>query len=110
LLIGDTPYAGISVWTDHPAMACMASQYAGWALQVEKYFAMASGPLRAVARVETELFDKLGYAERADRGVLVLEGRKLPDDAVAEYVAGKAGVAPGEITFAVAPTASLAGG
>ncbi len=110
LLIGDTPYAGIRVWTDHPAVACMASQYAGWALQVEKYFAMASGPLRAVARVETELFDKLGYRERADRGVLVLEGRKLPDDAVAEYVAEKAGVDPAAITFAIAPTASLAGG
>ena len=44
LLIGDTPYAGIRVWTDHPAVACMASQYAGWAIKVEKYFAMASGP------------------------------------------------------------------
>jgi len=110
LLIGDTPYAGIRVWSDHPTVACMASQYAGWALQVEKYFAMASGPLRAVARVETELFDKLGYEERADRGVLVLEGRKLPDDAVAKYVAGKADIDPAAITFAIAPTASLAGG
>ncbi len=110
LLIGDTPYAGIRVWTDHPAVACMASQYAGWAIKVEKYFAMASGPLRAQARVETELFDKLGYSERADRGVLVLEGRKLPDDGVAKYVAEKSGLAPSAITFAIAPTASLAGG
>jgi methenyltetrahydromethanopterin cyclohydrolase len=110
LLIGDTPYAGIRVWSDHPAVACMASQYAGWALQVEKYFAMASGPLRSMARVETELFDKLGYAEQADRGVLVLEGAELPDDAVAKYVAGKAGIDPAAITFAIAPTASLAGG
>jgi len=110
LLIGDTPYPGIRVWTDHPAVACMASQYAGWAIKVEKYFAMASGPLRAQARVETELYDKLGYSERAERGVLVLEGRKLPDDAVAQYVAGKAGLEPSAITFAIAPTASLAGG
>jgi methenyltetrahydromethanopterin cyclohydrolase len=110
LLIGDTPYAGIRVWTDHPAVACMASQYAGWAIKVEKYFAMASGPLRAQARVETELYDKLGYAEHAGRGVLVLEGRKLPDDAVAKYVAEKSGLDPSAITFAIAPTASLAGG
>jgi methenyltetrahydromethanopterin cyclohydrolase len=109
LLIGDTPYAGIRVWTDHPAVACMASQYAGWAIKVEKYFAMASGPLRAQARVETELYDKLGYSERAERGVLVLEGRKLPDDTVAKYVAGKSGLDPSNITFAIAPTASLAG-
>ena len=110
LLIGDTPYAGIRVWTDHPAVACMASQYAGWAIKVEKYFAMASGPLRAQARVETELYDKLGYSERAEHGVLVLEGRKLPDERVAKYVAEKSGLDPSDITFAIAPTASLAGG
>src|SRR5688500_8565733 len=23
-------WAGVQVWTDHPAEACMASQYAGW--------------------------------------------------------------------------------
>jgi methenyltetrahydromethanopterin cyclohydrolase len=109
LLIGDTPYVGVRVWTDHPAVACVASQYAGWAIKVEKYFAMASGPLRAHARVETELFDKLGYSERAEHGVLVLEGRTLPDDAVAKYVAGKAHMDPSAITFAIAPTASLAG-
>ena len=110
LLIGDTPYSGIRVWTDHPAVACMASQYAGWAIKVEKYFAMASGPLRAHARVEKELYDKLGYSERASHGVLVLEGRKLPDDAVARYVAEKSGLDPSALTFAIAPTASLAGG
>jgi methenyltetrahydromethanopterin cyclohydrolase len=109
LLIGDTPYVGVRVWTDHPVVACVASQYAGWAIKVEKYFAMASGPLRAHARVETELFEKLGYSERADRGVLVLEGRTLPDDAVANHVARKARLDPSAITFAIAPTASLAG-
>jgi methenyltetrahydromethanopterin cyclohydrolase len=88
----------------------MASQYAGWAIDPAGYFAMGSGPLRAKARVERELFAKLGYGERATRGVLVLEGRTLPTDDVAAWVAGKAGVAPDAITFAVAPTASLAGG
>ena len=42
--------------------------------------------------------------------MLVLEGRTLPTDAVAAWVAGKAGIAPDALTFAVAPTASLAGG
>jgi methenyltetrahydromethanopterin cyclohydrolase len=88
----------------------MASQYAGWAIQVDKYFAMASGPLRAHARVEKELYGKLGYAEHASRGVLVLEGRTAPTDAVAAYVAEKSGLAPAQLTFAIAPTASLAGG
>ena len=68
------------------------------------------GPLRAKARVERELFEKLGYAEDAARGVLVLETRTLPTAEVAAWVAGKAGVSPDALTFAVAPTASLAGG
>src|SRR5215204_6880524 len=31
LQIGNQAYAGLTVWTDHPAVSCMASQYAGWA-------------------------------------------------------------------------------
>jgi methenyltetrahydromethanopterin cyclohydrolase len=108
--IGGRSWPGVTVWTDHPAASCMASQYAGWAISVDKFFAMGSGPLRAHARVETELFQKLGYAEEADHGVLVLEGRALPDDAVAEWVAKKARLKPSRLTFVVAPTASLAGG
>jgi len=103
-------WPGLLVWTDHPAEACMASQYAGWAINPEGFFAMGSGPLRAKARVERELFAKLGYAEEAARGVLVLEGRAQPTDEVAAWIAGKAGVAAGGLTLAVAPTASLAGG
>ena len=89
LTIGDEPLQGVQVWTDHPAEACMASQYAGWAIDPEGFFAMGSGPLRAKARVEKELFGKLGYVEEAARGVLVLEGRTLPGDEVAAWVGGK---------------------
>lgn len=110
LQIGGLAWSGVTVWTDHPAVSCMASQYAGWAISVGKFFGMGSGPLRAHARVETELFEKLGYEEEASRGVLVLESRALPTDEVAEWVAGKARLAPSDLTFVVAPTASLAGG
>jgi methenyltetrahydromethanopterin cyclohydrolase len=108
--IGGQSYPGLIVWTDHPAVSCMASQYAGWAISVGKFFAMGSGPLRAHARVERELFEKLGYEERADEGVLVLEGRALPTDEVADWVARKAKLQPAQLTFVIAPTASLAGG
>ena len=110
LTIAGEAWPGVHVWTDHPAESCMASQYAGWAINPDGFFAMGSGPLRAKARVERELFAKLGYAEGALRGVLVLEGRTLPTDEVAAWVAAKANVAPGALTFAVAPTASLPGG
>jgi len=110
LQIGAEAWPGVTVWTDHPAVACMASQYAGWAISVEKFFAMGSGPLRAHARVERELYEKLGYEEEAAHGILVLEGRKLPDEAVVAWVAQKARLQPSQLTFVVAPTASLAGG
>jgi methenyltetrahydromethanopterin cyclohydrolase len=110
LQIGNQSYAGLTVWTDHPAVACMASQYAGWAISVDKFFAMGSGPLRAHTRVERELFEKLGYEEQADEGVLVLETRALPNDEVAAWVSEKARLQPLQLTFVVAPTASLAGG
>jgi methenyltetrahydromethanopterin cyclohydrolase len=108
--IGGELWPGVQVWTDHPAAACMASQYAGWAINPDGYFAMGSGPLRAIARVERELFAKLGYVERAARGVLVLEGRTPPTDAVVDWIARKAGVSADGLTLAIAPTASLAGG
>lgn len=110
LHLGGENWPGVQVRTDHPAIACMASQYAGWAIQVDKYFAMGSGPLRAHARVEKELFERLQYAEQASCGVMVLEGRDLPTDPVAEYVARKAGLSTAQLTFVIAPTASLAGG
>jgi len=108
--IGGRSYPGLMVWTDHPAESCMASQYAGWAISVGKFFAMGSGPLRAHARVEHELFGKLEYEEHAAAGVLVLEGGMLPTDEVAVWVGQKANLQPDQLTFVVAPTASLAGG
>ncbi len=108
--IGAQGWPAVLVSTDHPAVSCMASQYAGWAISVDKFFAMGSGPLRSHARVEKELFEKLGYAESATHGVLVLEGRALPTDAVAAWVAEKARLSTAQLTFVVAPTASLAGG
>jgi methenyltetrahydromethanopterin cyclohydrolase len=103
-------WPGVQVWTDHPAESCMAAQYAGWAINPAGFFAMGSGPLRAKARVERELFGRLKYAEDAERGVLVLEGRTMPTDAVAEWIAAKAGIPARALTLVVAPTASIAGG
>src|SRR5688572_18498009 len=50
--IGVEMCSGVWVWTDHPAQSCMASQYAGWAINLDGSFAMRSGPLRPRPRVE----------------------------------------------------------
>src|ERR1043165_9153458 len=39
----------VSIATKAPVAACMASQYAGWEIKGEKFFAMGSGPMRAAA-------------------------------------------------------------
>ncbi|HEX9109485.1 MAG TPA: methenyltetrahydromethanopterin cyclohydrolase, partial [Longimicrobiales bacterium] len=41
--LDDLSFPGVAVWTDLPAIACLASQYAGWAVKPEGYFAMGSG-------------------------------------------------------------------
>src|SRR2546428_8408954 len=106
-IAGET-WPGVHVSTDHPAVSCMAAQYAGWAIQVEKYFAMGSGPLRAHARVEKELFQKLGYGERARRGVVVLETRTPPPVAEAGWGGAKACLVPQRLSVADHATASVA--
>jgi methenyltetrahydromethanopterin cyclohydrolase len=109
LLLDGRWLPGLAVVTDHPALACLASQYAGWRIDRDGYFAMASGPGRALIRAE-ELYDDLDVDERASTAVLGLEARDEPPEALAAYVAERAGVAPGDLTLLFAPTASLAGG
>ena len=60
----DRPVPAIQVVTDHPVHACLASQYAGWAISEGKYFAMGSGPMRA-AHGKEELFDHIPGREQA---------------------------------------------
>lgn len=107
---GDKTWPAVTVYTDHPAEACLAAQYAGWAVRHGDYFAMGSGPARAIIRAETELYEHLGYQESADVAVLCLETRRLPTADVADFIAQRAGVDPARLALLVAPTASLAGG
>src|SRR5690606_39640760 len=86
----------------------LGSQYAGWNLSNDSYFAMGSGPARALARVEP-LFSTLSYRDSASNAVLLLETGKPPPDAVVEKVAKATGLAPEKLTFLYAPTQSLAG-
>jgi methenyltetrahydromethanopterin cyclohydrolase len=102
-------FPGLTVVTDHPALACLGSQYAGWQIKRDDYFAMASGPGRALIRAE-DLYDDLDVDERASAAVLCLETRDAPPPELAADVAERAGVAPGDLTLLFAPTASLAGG
>jgi methenyltetrahydromethanopterin cyclohydrolase len=102
-------FPGVTVTTDRPAVACLASQYAGWRVDHDGYFAMGSGPGRALIRAE-ELYDDLDWDEHASAAVLCLETRDAPPAEVADFVAERAGVAASALTLVMAPTASVAGG
>ena len=78
----------------------MASQYAGWEIKGEKFFAMGSGPMRAAACRE-ELFKDIGHCEKPDVCVGVLETSKLPPDSVCIDIAQKCGITPDRLTLLV---------
>lgn len=108
-----SPWPLVDVHTDHPVLACLASQYAGWEVKGDGYFAMASGPMRAVAAREP-LFDDIGYREKIEPHLNedacgVLESNKLPPESVCRDIAAKCGVEPHHLVLLVAPTRSIAG-
>jgi len=108
-VIGARWLPGLTVTTDRPAVACLAAQYAGWRVDREGYFAMGSGPGRALISAE-DLYDDLDWDERASAAVLCLETRDAPPPEVADFIAQRAGVAADALTLVMAPTASIAGG
>ncbi|HID47426.1 MAG TPA: methenyltetrahydromethanopterin cyclohydrolase [Methanothermococcus okinawensis] len=99
----------IKVITSHPAVSTLGSQKAGWVVKVGNYFAMGSGPARALARIPKSTYEKIGYEDNAQVAILCLEASKLPDEEVAQYVAEKCGVEVENVYLLVAPTASLVG-
>ena len=110
---------GWPTWLDvrswQPVLACLASQYAGWSLSAskeetggKKFFALGSGPARALACKEP-LFAELGYRDRSDHGVLVLEVDKPPPRVVLDKVLRDCTLAPDALTIVLTPTTSLAG-
>jgi methenyltetrahydromethanopterin cyclohydrolase len=100
------PEARVTV--DKPLVACLGSQYAGWKVSVDRFFAMGSGPARAIAGAEP-LFERFALRAPPAPTVLLLETDRLPTREVAEHVAGRCGIPPSDLTFIAAPTGSLAG-
>lgn len=109
--IASWPYS-VTVHSADPVLACLGSQYAGWSLADETgdsgFFALGSGPGRAVAAVE-ELYQELGFRDSATKTALVLEAAGGPPESVVAKVAEASGLKPEDLTFIFAPTQSLAG-
>jgi methenyltetrahydromethanopterin cyclohydrolase len=102
----------VAVRSSNPITACLASQYAGWRLThgqgKDAFFALASGPARALARKEA-IFDELAYHDSADAATLVLESSRPPPAELVRKVAQDCHVAPDRLSIIYAPTQSFAG-
>ncbi len=99
----------ISVYTDHPAIATLGSQFAGWQIRVGDFFAMGSGPARALALKPRELYEKIGYKYEADVAVLVLETAKEPPENVIAHISSQCRVTPNRLFLILVPTTTIAG-
>ena len=105
----------LQVHSSQPVLACLASQYAGWSLAAskeetgaKKFFALGSGPARALACKE-DLYTELGYRDNAKQGVIVLEVDRPPPTVVIDKLLRDCALAPEGLTIVLTPTTSLAG-
>src|SRR5947209_18614394 len=79
-----------------------------WSSGSDAFFALGSGPARALARKEP-LFSELDYRDETETAALVLERARPPPAAIVSKVAQDCGLAPDRLSFLYAPTQSLAG-
>jgi methenyltetrahydromethanopterin cyclohydrolase len=107
--------AWLEVRSSQPVLACLGSQYAGWSLAAgkeetggRKFFALGSGPARALACREP-LYAELGYRDRSEAGALVLEVDRPPPPVIVAKVLRDCGLQPAGLAIVLTPTASLAG-
>jgi len=116
---GEVDLEMLEVETQYPVISCLGSQLAGWNVKIQKsnesgekkthFNSMASGPARAISRVEKKLYDRINYFDTYKSAVICLETRKKPDELVADYIAKNCGIQPNKLYILYAPTASLTG-
>ena len=107
---GDLTLPSITVSSDHPAVAALGSQFAGWRIkEPDGSIAIGSGPARALALKPKNVYEEIDYKDASEKAVLTLESNSLPSDALIEKVTNSCNIKPENLIAAVAPTASLAG-
>ena len=105
----DTFLPSILVYTDHPAISTMGSQFADWQIKHDDFSAIGSGPARALARKDPRLYQKIDYEDKADTTVMVLETGTEPPEPVIKEIAASCQIPIKGLSLILAPTTSLAG-
>jgi methenyltetrahydromethanopterin cyclohydrolase len=106
--VAGAPIPHVELETDHPDLALLCSQKAGWELSVDGFEGLGSGPARALVAAEG-IYERVGYADAFDLTVLAVETDAVPGDAVAREVADRADLNPEAVYLIAFPTASVAG-
>ena len=99
----------ISVYTDHPAISLLGSQFAGWRIKTDDYFAMCSGPGRALSHKPRNIYRSISYEDKSDVSILVLESDSKPTPEALNLMAKECSVNVNRLYVLVAPTSSLSG-
>lgn len=105
----DVELPSVHVRTDHPAIAALGSQFAGWRIKVGAYQAIGSGPARALALKPKNLYEKIDYSDHSDSATIVLETSTKPSHDVLEYISKECNVSLDKLYVLLAPTSSLSG-
>ena len=129
---GDFTLPALNAYSDYPIVATVGGQLGDWEIKYENYFAIGSGPARALAldrKIPTavgakykelrekglvtyaprEIYEKIGYQDKYDKAVIVIEAGKLPPNGVLQSIAESCHVKTEDLYALVAPTSSLAG-
>jgi methenyltetrahydromethanopterin cyclohydrolase len=110
-LYDDLSLNSIYVATDLPHIAVLCSQYplfGEYAVEVDGYSPLVSGPFRALMREPKEIFEKIKYRDNAKVGSLILQADEYPKEKYVEHVAKKGGISPKNLHLIMMPTQCIA--
>lgn len=110
--VEDLTLPSIDVYIDHPATACLSSQFSGWKLpgkDIPGYInPIGSGPARAIAR--NDIFAQSWiYQDIHHETVFAAQTQELPDESLAEQIAEACRLPVENIYVLAARTGSLVG-
>jgi len=106
---GELELQSIFVYTEHPVIATLGSQYAGWQIKEQDYSAIGSGPARALALKPERVFREIGYRDDFNKAVMVMETDKFPPEGLLKSIANACHVSAADLVVVLTPTTSVAG-
>jgi len=99
----------VFVHTNHPAISTLGSQFADWRIKQDEFSAIGSGPARALARKNRQLYEEIAYRDKHDSTAMVLETSTEPPVTVIEEIAKSCKVSASNLSLILVPTTSIAG-